>query len=733
MKKILILTVVTAILASCTKTSEIEENINVKSRVFTASIECADTRTFLDSNMKLLWTADDRISVFTTTYNQQYKFNGKTGDNNGDFTEVGFHTGNEISTNYAVYPYNEGTTISNDEVITLTLPSVQKYAEGTFGLGANTMVAVTESASSTFLPFKNVCGYLVVKVYGEGTVKSASLRGNNNEKIAGTATVSPIYGQSPSIAMADNATGKITIDCGEGVSLSASSDSPTEFWFCIPPTEFTEGFTVTVTNMDGEIMERNTSASCTIVRNVMNDMPALEAEFVSTATIISARIGGNDTRSAIIDDGYGPSAVWSEKDSITVVDADGIAHICHLKSGAGTVQGVFESKDCFSTDNGQSCYGLFDFSSDGKGGHIWKNDNEYREDIVYNPMVATGISDSNEMVFNPAGCIVKLCLKGVGILGKIGVTSTDAHLGGNVKIGENGNVIVDASGPKTMTMDCGNGLELNENLQKTFYFALPEGDYAGLSFSFIGTNGFFSVKTVEKTLSLIKGHLYSLGTLNLDLSQKISIDLGLSVDWATCNLGASSPLECGDYYAWGEVLPYYREGPLQTSVNMWRPGKTSGYTWTSYTWCNGSNSTLTKYNVNSAYGSVDNNKVLLLSDDAANYNNTSRRIPKKTEWQELKDNCNVKSIVINGIKGVLCTSKVNGNSIFLPAAGLFYGTGLSDVNNWGYYWTSSLYTGWPDNSNLSQVYCAWDVSFSGSLSIGYLDRYYGHTIRAVCP
>ena len=77
------------------------------------------------------------------------------------------------------------------------------------------------------------------------------------------------------------------------------------------------------------------------------------------------------------------------------------------------------------------------------------------------------------------------------------------------------------------------------------------------------------------------------------------VDLGLSVKWATCNVGASKPEEYGDYFAWGETQPK------------------SNYDWNTYKWCNGSNDTQTKYNTKSNYGTVDNKTTLDLSDDAA--------------------------------------------------------------------------------------------------------------------
>ena len=281
MKKIFAILSFTALLLCGCTVSELNGG-RLDSPVFTASFEeMPGTKTYVDSDLYMYWNADDRLSIFTTTYNQQYRFSGKTGDNGGDFEEVagGFHSGNSISTNYAVYPYSSTTSLSKDEKISLTMPAVQQYAEGSFGLGANTMVAVTTGSSDYFLAFKNLCGFLVVKLYGEGSVKSVSIKGNNGEKLAGPATVTASHGSAPTLAFGDDATETITIDCGAGVTLGSDASHATEFWFCIPPVSFSKGFTITATNTEGWSMVKSTSTSRKVERNIKTGMSALPAVF----------------------------------------------------------------------------------------------------------------------------------------------------------------------------------------------------------------------------------------------------------------------------------------------------------------------------------------------------------------------------------------------------------------------------------------------------------------------
>lgn len=245
-----------------------------------ASFEEPTTRTYVEQDKYLRWHAEDEISFFSTTYNLQYRFQGNTGDNNGSFTKIttDLVTGNALANNYAVYPYAASTAISDEGVISVTLPATQAYAENSFGRGANTMVAATNGTMDNVLRFKNAGGYLKLQLYGtDVTVKSVALQGNKGEKIAGEATITAAYGNDPVVTMADTATDVVTIDCGEGVTLSNDATTPTTFWFVLPETTFAEGFTVTVTDTEGGTFVKSTSNSFTIDRNMIQPMKSLEA------------------------------------------------------------------------------------------------------------------------------------------------------------------------------------------------------------------------------------------------------------------------------------------------------------------------------------------------------------------------------------------------------------------------------------------------------------------------
>ena len=273
----------TMFVSGCVKNDLEEKQLQpVSGRVFTASFESENARTYVEGGNLLRWNAGDQISLFdSNTLNRQYQFDGETGDNAGTFSIVNapFGTGNDLNCHYALYPYASNVKITENGVITATLPAVQSYAENSFGLGANTMVAVTKDTKDTFLKFRNVGGFLKLQLYGENlTVKSITLTGNNNEKLAGNATITPAYGQSPTLAMSDDATTSITLDCGEGVKIGTTVETATAFWIVVPPTTFEEGLTITITEIDGESFTKSTSNAVVVERNTIKPMAAFEVE-----------------------------------------------------------------------------------------------------------------------------------------------------------------------------------------------------------------------------------------------------------------------------------------------------------------------------------------------------------------------------------------------------------------------------------------------------------------------
>ena len=191
------------------------------------------------------------------------------------------------------------------------------------------------------------------------------------------------------------------------------------------------------------------------------------------------------------------------------------------------------------------------------------------------------------------------------------------------------------------------------------------------------------------------------------------VDLGLpsGLLWATCNVGASSPEEYGDYFAWGETQPK------------------DNYEWSTYQYCMGSFNTLTKYcnNPDCGYnGFTDNLTTLLPEDDAATANwGSGWRMPTYDNWIELYRNTTMTWMTQNGVNGRLFTAS-NGNSLFLPAAGSRGYSGLSGAGSNGRYWSSLLETYEWD------PYAAYGFNFDlGGYGMYNDARHCGQSVRAV--
>ncbi len=197
----------------------------------------------------------------------------------------------------------------------------------------------------------------------------------------------------------------------------------------------------------------------------------------------------------------------------------------------------------------------------------------------------------------------------------------------------------------------------------------------------------------------------------LEINGHAYVDLGLpsGVKWATCNVGASSPEEYGGYYAWGETE------------------RKADFTWNSYKWCNGDEYSMSKYCINVRYGNVDERTVLNPEDDVATVEwGGNWRMPTAAELQELIDNCTWQWVSVNGVGGCRLTSKINGNTIFFPAAGDFYlGTELYNVGLHGGYWTSTV------RNDLNSS--AYGLIFASTDFIKRdYSRFDGHSVRPVC-
>ena len=188
----------------------------------------------------------------------------------------------------------------------------------------------------------------------------------------------------------------------------------------------------------------------------------------------------------------------------------------------------------------------------------------------------------------------------------------------------------------------------------------------------------------------------------------VYVDLGLSVKWATCNVGATKAEEEGDYFAWGET---------ETKEI---------YNWETYKWCNGTYNSMTKYCSDSQYGTVDNKTILDIEDDAARANwGGTWRMPTETEIEEMEENCTFTKTTLNGVNGWTITSEINGNSIFVPVNGHYEDGNLKhEEYNFASTWSSSYYN--------YGTYRATTFRIVSHLGASYEYRCEGYPVRAVC-
>jgi hypothetical protein len=207
----------------------------------------------------------------------------------------------------------------------------------------------------------------------------------------------------------------------------------------------------------------------------------------------------------------------------------------------------------------------------------------------------------------------------------------------------------------------------------------------------------------------------------IDSAHYEMVDLGLSVKWANKNVGASSPEDAGLYFQWGDTIGYTED----------QVGRDKVFDKHSYP----------KY-LNAKYNLTNGLKVLESIDDAATaYMGSQYRMPTIEEVNELINNTTQTFIDVGGneyskeqtqkrvikskkLKGVRFTG-LNGNSIFIPAAGSYLESLLSGIGMYGILWSSSLYDG--DDDSARYLIFSYDGNVSES---GYV-RFYGLSVRGV--
>ena len=274
---------------SCQMT-EVRNDVIGTENTFAAEIENfgGQTKTSMTPELDVVWSEGDQLTIFRGNYlGDRYQIADQyAGKPYGEFQLIAeeaeddsFSSGTELPANVAIYPYKEGLTLSKNvdggnvsyTIEGVEFPSEQEYSENSFGEESFIMTAVTESLSDHKLKFKNVGGALKLQLKGTGTIKTVSIQGNNGESLSGTADVTVSTASTP-VYEFTSASKEVTLDCGtNGVSLKSSV--ATNFIISLPAVNFTKGFTVTITDINGKTEELKTTAANNIARSAIHKMP----------------------------------------------------------------------------------------------------------------------------------------------------------------------------------------------------------------------------------------------------------------------------------------------------------------------------------------------------------------------------------------------------------------------------------------------------------------------------
>ena len=298
MKKSIISILAGIFLIGC-QITEIITEVSDSKNIFTAEMEAFDndeTKTSLDQSLDVLWSEGDLLTIFRGCYiSDKYQIDDKyVGKPYGDFHLIGeglngsdFSSGTELPANIAIYPYNDDYIITKNidgddvsyTVSGMNFPSEQMYSENSFADESFLMAAVTTSLSDHKLRFKNIGGALKLQLKGTGTIKNISIKGNNNESLAGTAELTVSSSSFPVLEFT-SLLKEVILNCGTG-GVSLKSSETTNFIISLPAVNFTKGFTVTITDINGNTEQMSTSKANNVQRSGILKMPEKTVTFES--------------------------------------------------------------------------------------------------------------------------------------------------------------------------------------------------------------------------------------------------------------------------------------------------------------------------------------------------------------------------------------------------------------------------------------------------------------------
>ena len=744
--------------------------------------DAQDTKTLLQSNGTLLWSAKDKIDIFVGT--QSFEFTGTNDYAVSEATFTGSLGGVDWSSGkeyWAVYPHS-ADNVSDGTSITVSLPAEQEACAGTF---ANNLFISIAKSQDYNLSFYNVCGGIKFSVTETG-VKSVTFRGNNGEAIAGTAKVAFDQNGKPIVQEITNPLSEVTLSAPAGTTLEVGK------WYYIVcfPTVLENGYVMSLNKADGSVGEKIGDSSVSIKRavwgrlaeldkNLFYSIPLNEIWYTSVNDVVvnpyseCEWIKNDMIVSNIVSDGIGRIVF---KDDITEICDHAFYNCTSLTSiiipeSVNSIQKYAfyycNSLASIKIPDSVKSIGDYAFYYCRKLASIKIPDSVTSIGVVAfyccNSLTSIIIPDGVNYIsaytfyncYSLTSIIIPDSVTSIGDyafsdctnLTSITIPDNVTSIGGDafynctsltsIIIPDSVKYIreyafYNCTGltsiviPDSVTSIAQYAFSYCTNLtsitiphsvtnigEKAFY------ECRGLTSIFVnatvpptGAQGMFE-STNNCPIYVPIGSLDAYKASWGEYSSRLlaippeAIDLGLSVKWASCNLGATVPNGYGDYYAWGEK------------------DTKSSYNWSNYKWCDGSADTITKYNIDDSYGTVDNNAVLNASDDVVRVKLGGKwRIPTSDDWEELMSNCSMEYKYKYGSYGWLVTSNINGASIFLPFPGIKEGDYFNAAGNSGSYWSSSLYMDDPCKASYVRI-------DNNSFQKGTLFRNCGVSLRPV--
>ena len=304
MKKYVVILAAACLAVACTSKETPEV---LSSKVFNASIE-PETKTYTEAK-KVYWYAGDAVSIFdkgnSENDNVKYTYAGEDGTTRGPLTTQNLVVAsNSLQYTYGIYPYYSDNLVLSEGKAVAYIDPEQDYEVDSFGDGANAMVAV--SADNRTLEFKNVAGYLKLRLYGDNStpIQAIQVASNNEEYISGDVLVEMLPGQTPVLsAYPDNNYASdvaiVYFPDDPAITLNPSQSSPLDVWVALTPGTIASGITVSVLGADGRKFTYENKKPLTIKRGICTSTAPLKVEFPElvedpeTKAYIEENVAGN--------------------------------------------------------------------------------------------------------------------------------------------------------------------------------------------------------------------------------------------------------------------------------------------------------------------------------------------------------------------------------------------------------------------------------------------------------